>query len=192
MMKKIVTSILMLVLMTVLTGIIYPLVMTGIAQVIYPKQANGSLLHRDGKVVGSELIGQNFGSARYFHPRPSAAGANGYDAAASSGSNLGPTNKSFLGVVKSRAEKLRSENGLPRNSKVPSDLVTASGSGLDPHISPAAAFLQAPRIAKARGISKSKVKAVVDRDIEGRQYGILGEERVDVLQLNLDLDKLKR
>ncbi len=190
--RRIVTSILMLILMTVLTGIIYPLAITGMAQLVFPNQANGSLIHRNGKAVGSKLIGQNFASSAYFHGRPSAAGPNGYDAAASSGSNLGPTNKVLLDKIASRVEKIRSENSLPKGSEVPSDLVTASGSGLDPHISPAAAYLQVSRIAKARGIPDSEVKILVDKNIEGRQYGILGKERVDVLQLNLDLDKLKR
>jgi K+-transporting ATPase ATPase C chain len=181
----------MLVLMTVLTGIIYPLVITAIAQVAFPTQANGSMLYHNGKAVGSELIGQNFTGAEYFHSRPSAAG-NGYDASNSSGSNLGPTNKAFLDTVKDRAEKIRSENSLPGNSIVPPDLVTASASGLDPDISPAAAFLQVPRIAKARGLQESEVEVVVDRNIVGRQYGILGETRVNVLQLNLDMDRSKR
>ncbi len=189
--KRIITSTLMLILMTVLTGIIYPLVMIGIAQVAFPKQANGSLLHQRDRVVGSELIGQSFTSPIYFHGRPSAAGK-GYDAAASSGSNLGPTNKALLDEIASRADKVRSENGLAKGSSVPADLVTASGSGLDPHISPEAALLQVSRIAKARGIPESKVKAVIDSNIAERQYGILGEERVNVLQLNLDLDALKR
>lgn len=186
--SNLLTAAIMLVLMTVLTGVIYPLVVTGIAKIAFPSQANGSIISQNGKPVGSNLIGQTFKSDKYFHSRPSAAG-NGYDAAASSGSNLGPTNKVLLGEIAKRADEARSTNGLPKGAKVPSDLVTASGSGLDPDISPEAAYLQARRIAKARGVSEDKIKAIIGKSIQNRTLGVLGEKRVNVLQLNLDLDR---
>lgn len=188
-MKNLLTAILMTIVTTVLLGLIYPFVVTGLAQVIFPDKANGQLIRSsDGTVIGSRLIGQPFTSPGYFRSRPSAAGASGYDAGASSGSNLGPTNQKLIDRVKADVEKLQAENP---GKQVPIDLVTTSGSGLDPHISPAAAEFQVPRIARERGLSEAEVRSIVARRTEGRQFGFLGEPRVNVLELNLDLDEQK-
>jgi K+-transporting ATPase ATPase C chain len=187
-MKNLITAVLMTIVTTVLLGLVYPLVVTGLAQVIFPDQANGQLIRRDGVVIGSRIIGQPFGGPGYFHPRPSAAGAAGYDAGASSASNFGPTNQKLMDRVKADVAKLQAENpGKP----VPIDLVTTSGSGLDPHISPAAAEFQVPRIARERTMGESEVRQIVGAHTEGRQFGFLGEPRVNVLELNLDLDRMK-
>lgn len=178
----------MTVVLTVLLGVIYPFVVTGLAQVIFPRQAAGSLIEKDGKLIGSSLIGQPFTGPGYFHSRPSAAG-NGYDATASGGTNLGPTSrKLFETNVKSAAETLREENP---NSPIPVDLVTASASGLDPHITPAAAEFQVPRVARESGMSPEQVRRLVWDHTEGRQFGLFGEPRVNVLALNLALDQTR-
>jgi len=169
---------------TLLFGLVYPLAVTGLSQLLFPKQANGSLIEKNGQILGSRLIGQPFTSDRYFHSRPSAAGT-GYDPTSSSGSNLAPTNQQLVERVKQDVAKLQQENP---GVAIPADLVTASGSGLDPHISPAAADFQLPRIARARGISVESLRPLVARHTQQRQWGILGEARVNVLELNLDLD----
>jgi len=183
--KHIVTAILMTVVTTVLLGIIYPFVVTGLAQLIFPRQANGSLITSGGKLIGSHLIGQPFSSPGYFRSRPSAAGTAGYDAGNSSGSNFGPTNKMLIDRMNGDIQKAQAENP---NAPVPMDLVTTSGSGLDPHISPQAASFQVPRVARERGMSEADVTAIIANHTEGRQLGFLGEPRVNVLELNLDLD----
>lgn len=185
-MRNSITAVLMTIVTTIILGLVYPLVVTGLAQVIFPDKANGQLIRNaEGTVIGSRLIGQPFSSPDYFRSRPSAAGANGYDASGSGGSNLGPTNPKLIDRVKADVEKLQAENpGKP----VPIDLVTTSGSGLDPHISPAAAEFQVPRVARERGLSEDELRQIVTAHTEGRQFGFLGEARVNVLELNLDLD----
>lgn len=182
--KHFLTSIWMTMVTTLLLGIVYPFVVTGLAQLLFPKQANGSLISVNGKIVGSRLIGQPFSSPEYFRSRPSAAGT-GYDAGNSGGSNLGPTNQMLIDRMRAAAQKAQAENP---NAPVPMDLVTTSGSGLDPHISPEAADFQVPRIARERRMSETDLRALVANHTEGRQLGFLGEPRVNVLELNLDLD----
>ncbi|HRI04161.1 MAG TPA: potassium-transporting ATPase subunit KdpC [Pyrinomonadaceae bacterium] len=184
-MKDLFTSILMLVVLTVALGIVYPFAVWGVSQLAFSHKANGSLIVRDGNVVGSELIGQTFTSPGYFHSRPSAAG-NGYDAGGSSGSNLGPTSKKLIDRIGVDAETMQAENP---NAKVPADLVTTSASGLDPHISPEAAEFQIVRVAKERNMAESEVRQMVQKFTEGRQLGFFGEPRVNVLMLNLALDR---
>lgn len=186
--RQLVPALVVFLAFTVLTGVAYPLAFTGIAQVAFSGQADGSLIERDGEVVGSRLVGQSFSGPRYFHPRPSVAGE-GYDGMASGPSNLGPTNDELLSAVRERAPEFRQENGLAGDAAVPVDAVTASGSGLDPHISPANARLQAPRVALARGLPLERVLALVREDTEGRSLGFLGEPGVNVLELNLALDR---
>jgi K+-transporting ATPase ATPase C chain len=183
--RNLITSVLMTVATTVLLGIIYPLVVTGLAQLMFPRKANGQLIQKDGKIVGSAIIGQGFTGAGYFHSRPSAAGT-GYDAANSAGSNLGPTNQKLIDRVKGDVASAQPDN--PR-TPVPIDFVTTSASGLDPHITPASAEFQLPRIARERGATPDQLRDLLREHTEGRQLGILGEPRVNVLELNLDLDE---
>ncbi len=173
---------------TVLTGLLYPAVVTGLCQLLFRQQANGSLIARDGRVVGSSLIGQSFTRPEYFHSRPSAAGSEGYDASASSGSNLGPTSRKLIDRVKGDIEKFRRDNP-DYHGPIPADLVTASASGLDPHISPASARAQAARVAKARGVAVNQVNELIARFTEAPSLGLIGGARVNVLRLNLALDR---
>ena len=184
--KNLITAVLMTVVTTILFGLSFPLVITGLAQVLFPKQANGELLTRNGKVVGSRLIGQSFSSPGYFHSRPSNAGT-GYDASSSGGSNLGPTNQSLIARVQADAVRLQKENP---GTEIPMDLLTTSGSGLDPDISPEAAEFQVPRIAKERGLREDVVREAVRQHTAPRQFGFLGEPRVNVVELNLTLDEI--
>ncbi len=178
-------------LLSAVTGIVYPFVVTGIARIVLPEQAAGSMILRDGKAIGSALIGQNFTDPKYFWGRPSATGPYPYNATASSGSNLGPLNPALAAAVKERVDALKAAD--PGNIKpIPADLVTASGSGLDPHISPDAAEYQAARVAEARGLPQSKVTALIEQNTEGRQWGLFGEPRINVLKLNLALDNETR
>jgi len=183
--QNLASAVLVTIVTTVLLGVIYPLVVTGLAQVIFPDKANGQLIERDGKVIGSRIIGQKFSSPGYFRSRPSAAGA-GYDAANSGGSNLGPTNKKLIDAVKANVEAARADNP---GAAVPVDMVTTSASGFDPHITPANAEFQVPRVARERMMSPETVRQIVAAHTEGRQLGFFGEPRVNVLELNLDLDR---
>jgi len=185
--KNLITAVLMTIATTILLGIVYPLVVTGIAQILFPKQANGQLIQKGNKTVGSRIIGQGFVGAGYFHSRPSAAG-NGYDAANSGGSNLGPTNQKLIDRVKGDVTAAQADNH-GSSSSVPIDLVTTSASGFDPHITPAAAEYQLTRVARERGATVDQLRALLAKHTEGRQLGILGEPRVNVLELNLELDE---
>jgi K+-transporting ATPase ATPase C chain len=186
--KHIYTAIALTIVLTVLVGIVYPFVMTGLSELVFKGKARGSLVEREGKVIGSRLIGQPFKGAGYFHSRPSAAGS-GYDAAASGGTNLGPTSKRLFEEVSRRSKELHAENP---NREIAIDLITSSGSGLDPHISPAAAQFQIPRVARERRMDEDEVRRLVRRHTEGRQFGFLGEPRVNVLELNLALDEASK
>jgi len=187
-MRTIVTAVLLLLALTVITGLLYPLAVTGVARLVLPRQANGSLVELDGRLIGSELIGQPFAGAGYFWGRPSATGPFPYNAGASSGSNLGPTNPALLERVRADAKRIQAAH--PSQGPVPVDLVTTSGSGLDPHISPAAALYQVERVAAERHLEPAALRRLVERHLEGRTFGLLGEPRVNVLELNLALDRM--
>jgi len=187
-----ITCLIIFSLFAVLTGLAYPLFMTGFAQVAFKSQANGSMVKKDGKTVGSQIIGQSFTGPNYFHGRPSAAGTNGYDATASGASHLGPTNPALTKAIRQRAAQVRKENGLAPGAKVPADLVEASASGLDPDISPESALLQVKRVAQARNLSEAVVLELVKSHVQGRQLSVLGEPRVNVLGLNMALDRISR
>jgi len=189
--NTVINAIRMLLIVTIITGVIYPLAMTGIAQLLFTSQANGSMLVQDGKIVGSRLIGQNFSNPGYFHGRPSAAGADGYDGISSAGSNLGPTSQKLKDTVLERISNERQQNNLAEGANVPSDLVLASASGLDPHITPDAAYVQVQRVAQVREINPNQVRSLISEHVEGKQIGFLGEARVNVLELNLALDAVK-
>jgi K+-transporting ATPase ATPase C chain len=186
--KDLRTAVIAFVLFSAFLGLAYPYAITGVAQAVFRRQANGSLIERDGQAVGSSLVGQRFSDPKYFHPRPSAAGADGYDASTSSGSNLGPSSRVLADRVAGDVQKVRDENGLAADAKVPVDAVTTSASGLDPHISPAYAELQIARVAQARGMSEAAVRELVGNHTDGSTFGVLGEPRVNVLRLNLALD----
>jgi len=188
-MRELRTAIMMLLVLTILTGVIYPLVVTGVAQAVFPAQAAGSLVVKDGKAVGSLLIGQPFDDPKYFWTRLSATSPSAYNAGSSSGSNFGPLSDSLRDAVQARVAALRDAAATP-SGPIPVDLVTASASGLDPHVSPAAAYYQVPRVAHVRGLSEERVRTLVREHTEGRQFGVLGEPRVNVLQLNLALDEI--
>ncbi|WP_196591046.1 potassium-transporting ATPase subunit KdpC [Pectinatus frisingensis] len=190
--KSLKNALLLLIMLTVITGVFYPLVITGIAQLIFPRQANGSLIVRDGQVVGSSLLAQNFTRPEYFHPRPSAAGQDGYDAAGSAATNLGPTSQKLMDSLKKTADDYRQENNLSDEVVLPSDAVTSSGSGLDPEISLPNAYMQIARVAEARGVSTDKIRNIVDEYADSSILGIPGEERVNVLLLNLSLDDMNK
>lgn len=188
--KQTIGAVRLLIVLTIVTGILYPLAMTGVGQTLFPFQANGSLLSVDKKPVGSLLLGQKFGDAKYFHGRPSAAGTDGYDGTSSSGSNLGPTNQKLVDGVKENLAKVREENQVGEEAVVPSDLVLASASGLDPDISPDGAYLQVERVASERKLPVARVRELVAHQVQTETLGIIGEARVNVLALNLALDQL--
>ena len=190
MLKQLGVAIRLLMVMSVLAGLVYPLTVTGLAQILLPFQANGSLVVKDGKVIGSRLIGQNFSGPEYFHGRPSAAGENGYDGNSSGGLNLGPTNKQLIESIAERVKTVRGQNRINVDEPVPADLVTTPGSGLDPDISPAAALVQARRVATARGLDLNAVHRLIEKQITPKQFGLLGEARVNILELNLAVDAL--
>jgi len=191
MLRQLLNTVRIFVVLTVVCGLIYPLLMTGLAQALFPFQANGSIIIRNNVPVGSRLIGQGFSSAGYFHGRPSAAGEKGYDATSSSGSNLGPTSKKLMDTVAGNLKLVREDNKMNGTAPIPSDLVLASASGLDPDITPAAAYLQADRVARERMIEAGEVRRLVAVHIQDRQWGVFGEPRVNVLELNLALDEFK-
>lgn len=188
--KNILKSFLFYIIFIIILGLLYPLVVTGISRIIFPAKSQGSLIYVGDKIIGSELIGQNFIGDKYFHPRPSNAGKDGYDSMSSGGSNLAPTNEDFISTVRQRSAAFKKENKLPDNTIIPADIVTASGSGLDPNISIESAMLQVERISKARGIPVNEIEDLISRNTENRILGFLGEPKVNVLKLNILLDNL--